>query len=122
MGRIDTKLARDVEAFRAKPYLYTLVGDEVVPVKEHARWQDWINTNRRIIARTALADDLYVETWFTGVDHRGPGESPGPPLPFLTEVYRGGKRTEHYRLATLHRAGAAHTAVATRLAAALEQE
>lgn len=105
----------------AKTMTYILVGGEPVPVREHARWQDWINTHERTLARTDLSDALYVETWFVGVDQR-PTSQPGPPLLFSTEVWRDGKRAEHYRLSTLKRAGLAHTNVAARLMAEAARE
>lgn len=122
MGRGDEQLKALVARQTEKPWKYVLDAGEPVPVREHDRWRDWINTNdrRRIVARTDLADDLYVETWFTGVDHRLPTDPPGPPLPFLTEVYRGGQRVECYRSSRERQAGNTHTAVASRLVAALE--
>ena len=96
-----------------KPLLYILVNNEPVAVSDHERWQDWINTHEREIARTDISDTIRVETWFPGVDYRI--ENTGPPLLFLTEVYRDGKEVERFRTATMKRAKMAHINVVARL-------
>lgn len=106
-----------------KPLLYTLSSrGEPVPCLEHKRWQDWINTHDRTIARTDLSDTLYVETWFPGVDLRPNGQF-GPPLLFETAVYRDGKQAETYHIrAPIQRAAIAHTNVVERLIAQTGRE
>ncbi len=87
---------------------YTLDADgRPQPTDDLMEWARWFEEigDKRVVARTELADEVVVSTVFLGMDHQW---GDGPPLLFETMVFGGRWDESQWRWPTRESALAAH--------------
>ncbi len=97
-----------VESYRN----YILDGNKTpVPEPDIVKYSKWMDVdNNRRVAKTLVAEDVFVSTVFLGIDHA----YEGPPLLFESMIFGGHADQEQERYYTWAEALAGHTLMVMR--------